>query len=461
MVSKNGESANVIESLTLCALLVLPFLYRIYVNEKKFCNEENDENQQTSSSSTFPKGSFPFFQRILSAAKIRFEASSINCQSSSSPFECWKPISFDNTSVFAHQVAGHTTEVLRRFQGKVLKPMVKEYLFFRELTLYEQMAQSPFCDKYNNLPRAFVPEYSGVVMVQLNSEETNRHSKEAAARVKKNREVTFAPQEKDLPVGIYQLTQRVSNSILLYIMNKMSKISPFKPLSNDFRIALNIPDGCLPHIVLEDLTMNFHKPCVIDIKMGQQTYEPTASQIKKKREILKCPFQVDTGFRITGMKVYNIKTKCYSYTDKQFGRSLRPDQIADGLAVFFNNGFYLRNDVLISTIQQLEKILTWFESQKCLHFYCSSILIIYDGNVEIGNGDMLNTDDDDDEFTRYMKLPLHPSNSSNGSDLVKVKMIDFAHTLPSSGGIDTGYIIGLKNLISKLHIILDKKHEYQ
>ena len=40
-------------------------------------------------------------------------------------------------------------------------------------------------------------------------------------------------------------------------------------------------------------------------------------------------------------------------------------------------------------------------------------------------------------------------------DRVHVKMIDFAHALENPGlGLDTGYLKGIQNLISKLHQIL-------
>ena len=51
-------------------------------------------------------------------------------------------------------------------------------------------------------------------------------------------------------------------------------------------------------------------------------------------------------------------------------------------------------------------------------------------------------------------LPLQAHSSSGATDLVRVKMIDFAHTLPSPGGIDLGYILGLRNLISNLYEVM-------
>ena len=82
-------------------------------------------------------------------------------------------VSVDQTINFNHQVAGHTSEVLRGFKGKILKPMVKGNLFLRELRLYEELAESPLSDHYNHLPRAFVPNYFGLAMVEIHPTESS------------------------------------------------------------------------------------------------------------------------------------------------------------------------------------------------------------------------------------------------------------------------------------------------
>lgn len=49
-----------------------------------------------------------------------------------------------------------------------------------------------------------------------------------------------------------------------------------------------------------------------------------------------------------------------------------------GMARFFHNGYYLRKDVVAASIQKIREILQWFESQKQLNFYASSLLFVYD-----------------------------------------------------------------------------------
>jgi hypothetical protein len=80
----------------------------------------------------------------------------------------------------------------------------------------------------------------------------------------------------------------------------------------------------LPCLVLGDVNQHYQKPCCIDIKMGQQTFEPNASDDKKAREKIKYPYQEEIGFRITGYKVYDIVSQSYVAFDKTLGRKLLP-----------------------------------------------------------------------------------------------------------------------------------------
>lgn len=403
-------------------------------------------------------------RQVFRAAKRRFRTFLKSHQYSDSN-AATTSLSADRTLNFNHQVAGHTSEVLRGFLGKVLKPMVKGNLFLRELRLYEELAESPFSDYCNHLPRAFVPSYFGLALVETRTDpnlqlstiavdEEKKHAKkqdmEQALFVSFDTECNEVHKRGGLYALLLHLIQKIFFGMEDTADNSNFDISQLASSHEELIMANHV----LPHLVLEDLTLGYCTPCVIDIKMGQQTFEPTASPYKKHREVLKCPYQAITGFRITGMKVFNIRSQTFMYKEKQFGRPLAPCQLCDGLAFFFHNGVYLRRDVVISVIQQLEQILVWFQGQNQLHFYCSSLLIIYDGSPSIleNSAKFLDVETGNDPST----LPLQSHNSSAASDLVKVKMIDFAHTLPSPGGIDHGYILGLRNLITRLREVLQK-----
>lgn len=50
-----------------------------------------------------------------------------------------------------------------------------------------------------------------------------------------------------------------------------------------------------------------------------------------------------------------------------------------GLAKFFHNGVHLRKDAVSASIRRVQQILHWFESQRQLNFYASSLLFVYEG----------------------------------------------------------------------------------
>lgn len=247
-----------------------------------------------------------------------------------------------------------------------------------------------------------------------------------------------------------------------------------------------------PYIVLNDLTSGFVKPNLIDIKMGQQTYEPTASEEKKTREILKYEHQTTVGFRITGFKVYNVVTEEYDEIDKYFGRALLPESIDYGLAYFFFNGEVFHLTVIRNALIRLKEILSYMQEQTHFHYYCSSILIVYDSstNTQADSGctsleSSLNRDNAEvlskveeaadvqcsgcssDVVAGALEEGGYCSRSSLVSvknSRVSVSMIDFAHTIPppaasppsssqSSDQVDFGYVHGLKELIRRLTVI--------
>lgn len=136
-------------------------------------------------------------------------------------------------------------------------------------------------------------------------------------------------------------------------------------------------NGC-DYMALEDLTHRYTIPCAADIKMGMQTFEPSASAEKKARELTKYTFQKEVGFRITGFKTYDSVTGRFKSVEKVFGRSLYPGDVQEAVGSFFYNGRRLRRDVLGVVIAKLDKLLRWFNTQRQYSFYCSSILIVYE-----------------------------------------------------------------------------------
>ena len=225
------------------------------------------------------------------------------------------------------------------------------------------------------------------------------------------------------------------------------------------------------YLLLSDLTANFSKPCAIDIKIGRQSYEPNASEEKKQRETAKYPTQYEQGFRIVGVRIFDSDhpesdPEGFRQLDKHFGRSLGSRELVkDALRTFFTSHCHataynemlasrprraissqslsslasmeqplpkktmLRARALSNVLQQLRSFQRWFEDNKCLAFYSSSIFIVYEGDPNASNKDLCN-----------------------------VKMIDFGHVVRQAGG-DPGYLYGVKRLSNMLTEVLEEDND--
>ncbi|KTF75466.1 hypothetical protein cypCar_00035745 [Cyprinus carpio] len=241
---------------------------------------------------------------------------------------------------------------------------------------------------------------------------------------------------------------------------------------------------------LEDVTRRFQKPCIMDVKIGQKSYDPFASQEKREQQIRKYPLMEEIGFLVLGMRVYKVGSDSFDTYDQHYGRGLVKDAI--------------KEDAITASILRVQKILQWFEAQSRFNFYASSLLFVYEGVYE-GVSQTLRespTAPEACEQNNNINQSLsnmyslhkkscgrshHQANQDNGvwsssqqpngnrslarleedrkeskseagqetvSD-VEVKMIDFAHVFPSDVP-DQGYIYGLKNLLKVLHQILEE-----
>ncbi|MED6244988.1 hypothetical protein ATANTOWER_029081, partial [Ataeniobius toweri] len=56
------------------------------------------------------------------------------------------------------------------------------------------------------------------------------------------------------------------------------------------------------YLKLEDVTNHFNRPCIMDVKLGQRSYDPFASQEKREQQIRKYPLMEEIGFLILGMR---------------------------------------------------------------------------------------------------------------------------------------------------------------
>jgi len=180
----------------------------------------------------------------------------------------------------------------------------------------------------------------------------------------------------------------------------------------------------MEYLSLHNICHRFRKPCVLDLKMGRQTWAPYASAEKARREFAKYPTQDKVGFRFVGMKVYKPASDIFKTYERNYGYQMTEDRFPAAFDEFLNNGTSLRKDILPPLLIELRSMLRWFESQHLVRFYSSSILIVFEGDCQ----------------------------GVEGNSAVAVKMIDFSHVvnIKEKNGLDDGYIFGLQRLIAFL-----------
>lgn len=171
---------------------------------------------------------------------------------------------------------------------------------------------------------------------------------------------------------------------------------------------------------LEDITSQFSKPCVMDLKLGKRVWDDNASQDKIEREKKKYPIQDTVGIRIIGMRVYQRDTKTWKYVDRHFGRSRSTEQeVFEGISMFFDQGTTARYELIPVIQEKLITIQKWFEEQDEFRLYASSLLFVYEGSEE------------------------------SDQTQVDLRLVDFAHAYEhNQSEIDKNYLFGVNKLVS-------------
>jgi 1D-myo-inositol-tetrakisphosphate 5-kinase/inositol-polyphosphate multikinase len=133
-------------------------------------------------------------------------------------------------------------------------------------------------------------------------------------------------------------------------------------------------------IVLEDLTKHYKEPCVMDIKIGRRTWDPTATYDKITNEEAKYQeCKRDLAFCIPGFQVYKIYNNQLCKFDKNYGKTLNKETAPQALRTFLNaDKNALCRSLIVQFLASLWRIQMWARQQRHYHFYCSSLLLVYD-----------------------------------------------------------------------------------
>lgn len=197
----------------------------------------------------------------------------------------------------------------------------------------------------------------------------------------------------------------LEHSLLSHVALPEEQLEEFQNFTSDFYGITSINGH--DYIELENLYSKFKNPCLADIKMGRYNFDPLASEEKRERRIAKFPARLELGYAFSGIKTHKVQLK------KDFGRSLTVDSIGEAFEKFLPQTVDDRKVIIHKFLPKLERLKRWFEVQKSMKFYCSSLFMIYCR----------------DELE------------------VDVRMIDFAHVFYEPGETDENYLLGLNCLI--------------
>ncbi|KIN95071.1 hypothetical protein M404DRAFT_166805 [Pisolithus tinctorius Marx 270] len=257
---------------------------------------------------------------------------------------------------------------------------------------------------------------------------------------------------------------------VLSIGNHLVDVSP-ETMATHGLPAVPPANGTTTTIVLENLTYGFHKPCILDVKLGTILYDEDAPPEKKERMIRTAAntTSLSTGVRLTGFQVYANDHPDPVLTPKKYGKMIKPEHLPDGIARFFPfrhpassttapPSFPSSSDDIttpdniqpglppLSLFVLLTRLLEALERLRAalaeaeVRIVGGSILIIYEGDWARAEKASFEENDDDDE--------CEDEDENDDPRPFRLSLIDFAHTrLVPGQGPDTGVLLGIDTLI--------------
>ncbi|KZV68097.1 SAICAR synthase-like protein [Peniophora sp. CONT] len=232
-------------------------------------------------------------------------------------------------------------------------------------------------------------------------------------------------------------------------------------------------------LVLENVSHAFARPNILDIKLGTVLYDEGATPEKRARmeETARKTTSAETGVRLTGFQVYDNNTGKPVPTGKEYGKSIKPADLPDGMRRFFpvpssSSSQGLPAPTLLpilegirDIVEQLREVLSEIE----LRMVGGSVLIVYEGEVKRAEECMKwleekmekaeQGDDDEEEDEEEEESEDEDGEEEEGKEKPKkvgspfaVKLIDFAHTrLVPGEGPDKGVLLGLDTTLRLLN----------
>ncbi|KAG0268597.1 hypothetical protein BGZ95_002398 [Linnemannia exigua] len=267
--------------------------------------------------------------------------------------------------------------------------------------------------------------------------------------------------------------------------------------------AVAIDDGARDDecICLENVSLGFKKPCVLDLKMGTQLYDDDASEEKKARLgiVAASSTSLPLGFRMTGFEVYDSEKNDFTKYSKQYGKSLTEETVLDGIRKYFaaKLGPERMRLIIERFVNDLTDFLATIETQE-LRMRSSSLLMVYEGDAEAFDAgleleqekiaavvaraqahlekagqeeegednedededeDKDEEDEEDEEDEDYDDYEDDEDDGEVAQKVTDMRLIDFAHSTWTPGlGPDEGVVKGVKSALALFERLLQEDY---
>lgn len=178
-------------------------------------------------------------------------------------------------------------------------------------------------------------------------------------------------------------------------------------------------DGPSRFLVLSDATAGFARPCIMDIKLGRQTWDSRDSpeRVEKHKQKYDRTTTPTLGIRVCGMLLHDKDSGEACVLSKKWAYQLTQQTIAsDALAPFFA----ARPELVPIAISKIRLLCDWLQNTRVI-LRCSSVLLAYDA-------------------------------ARGATSSLQLKLIDFAHSFvgDDAAATDTDCLHGLQTLLALL-----------